>query len=255
MADGADSIASQVVGVVRAIYRYPVKSMRGEALDAAHIGWHGIPGDRRYAFVQTKNRSTFPWLTARQVHELLLYTPSLDDPANPASSPIRVRTPEGVEYAIGSEELHADIARRYPRPFHLLRLGIGAFDNAPLSLITAGTVGALGETLGMELRPPRFRPNLVIETPAGGNRFPEDQWVGHVLAVGDGEDCARLHVTEHDVRCQMITLDPETAQAEPRVLEEVMRSRDECAGVYCVPTRLGTIRVGQPVRLAHDMEA
>lgn len=248
MADGAQPVVGQMVGVVRAIYRYPVKSMRGEALNTAHIGWHGIPGDRRYAFVQAENRSAFPWLTARQVPELLLYTPALDDPAHPAGSPVRVRTPEGAEYAAGSAELRADIARRYPRPFHLLRLGIGAFDDAPLSLITTGTLGALGDALGMELPPLRFRPNLVIETP-DGERFPEEHWVGRMLDIGDGAEGARLRVTEHDTRCKMITLDPETARAEPRVLDEVVRSRDECAGVYCLPVRLGVIRVGQPVRL------
>lgn len=254
MADGAQPMVGRVVGIVRAIYRYPVKSMRGEPLDEAHIGWHGIPGDRRYAFVRAENRSTFPWLTARQVSELLLYTPALEDPAHLTGSPVHVRTPEGAEYAIGSAELHADIARRYPRPFHLLRLGTGAFDDAPLSLITTGTLAALGNALGMELRPLRFRPNLVIETPAG-ERFPEERWVGRVLALGDGADGARLRVTEHDTRCKMITLDPDTARAEPRVLEEVTRSRDECAGVYCIPARLGTIRIGQPVRLLPDAEA
>ena len=253
MADGAQPVAGQVVGVVRAIYRYPVKSMRGEPLDDAHIGWHGLPGDRRYAFVQAENRSAFPWLTARQIAEMLLYTPALEDPAHPASSPVSVRTPDGDEFPIGSAELHADLARRFPRPFHLLRLGAGAFDDAPLSLITTGTLAALGDALGMELRPLRFRPNLVIETPAG-ERFPEERWVGRVLAFGDGADCARLRVTAHDTRCKMITLDPDTAQAEPRILEEVIRSRDECAGVYCIPARLGMIRVGQPLRLLPDAD-
>jgi MOSC domain-containing protein len=254
MADGAHPAIGRIVGTVRAIYRYPVKSMRGEPLDTARIGWHGIPGDRRYAFVQAENRSTFPWLTARQIPELLLYTPALEDPTHPSGSPVRVCTPEGAEYAIGSAELHADIARRYPHPFHLLRLGIGAFDDAPLSLITTGTLGALGGALGMELRPLRFRPNLVVETP-DGEPFPEERWVGRVLALGDDEDGARLRVTEHDTRCKMITLDPDTAQAEPRVLEEVIRSRDECAGVYCIPARLGAIHVGQSVRLLPDTGA
>jgi MOSC domain-containing protein len=254
MADDAQPATGRVVGIVRAIYRYPVKSMRGEPLDEVRIGWHGIPGDRRYAFVQAENRSAFPWLTARQIPELLLYVPALEDPAHPANSPVRVRTPDGDEFPIGSAELHADIARRYPHPFHLLRLGTGAFDDAPLSLITTGTVAALGDTLGMDLPPLRFRPNLVIETPAG-EPFPEERWVGRVLALGDGEDGARLRVTEHDTRCKMITLDPDTARAEPRILEEVIRSRDECAGVYCIPARLGMIRLGQPIRLLPDASA
>ena len=54
-----------VVGVVKALYRYPVKSMRGECVEEARVWWHGLEGDRRYACGRTGNTSRFPWLTAR----------------------------------------------------------------------------------------------------------------------------------------------------------------------------------------------
>lgn len=251
---------SVVVGVVRAIYRYPVKSMRGEALEEAGVDWQGIPGDRCYAFVQSENRSTFPYLTAREVPELLRYTPTITDPGRPYFSPVLVRTPEGAEYPIASEELYVSIAQRYPRPFHLLRLGRrSTHDAAPLSVITTGTVDALGQTLGMALDPLRFRPTILIETP-DGEPYPEERWVGQTLVFGGeagviGADAAdttmqmQMRVTEPDVRCKMITLDPETALAEPRILEAVVRTRDGQLGVYGVPLRLGALRVGQVVRL------
>jgi uncharacterized protein len=260
MAEGAPA----VVGVVHALYRYPVKSMRGESLTESAVGWHGLPGDRRYAFVRMSRAadtvsavgdsvhwnddlSGFPWLTARQVPELLLYEPYLESPAAPKRSPIRVRTPEGDDLPVESLELRASLARRYSRPFHLLRLLVGTFDASPLSIITTGTIGSLGSALGMELQPERFRPNIVIATPLG-DPAPEQSWVGHTLTFGDDE--TRVRVTEPDERCKMITLDPETAEAEPRVLDEVIRSREECAGVYASPDRLGTLRIGQTVRLA-----
>ena len=245
-----DEPSLSVVGVVRAIYRFPVKSMRGEALTETGVEWQGVPGDRCYAFVQSENRSTFPYLTAREVPDLLRYTPTLTDPGRPYFSPVVVRTPEGAEYPIGSEELHASIAQRYPRPFHLLRLGRrSTHDAAPLSVITTGAITALGNALGMALDPLRFRPTILIETP-DGTPYPEDRWVGQTLVFGDDADAAmQMRVTEPDVRCKMITRDPETALAEPRILEEVVRSRDGELGVYGLPLRLGMLRVGQVVRL------
>ena len=237
---------SAVVGVVRAIYRYPVKSMRGETLDAADVAWQGIAGDRCYAFVQSDDRSTFPYLTARELPDLLRYTPRLSIASKPYTSPVLVTTPDGEEYAIGSEELRASIARRYPRPFYLLRLGARAtYDAAPLSVITTSTVAALGKTLGMTFDPMRFRPSILIETP-DGEPYPEQQWVGQSLVFGDDE--LKMVVSEADIRCKMITLDPRTSSAEPRVLAEVVRHLDGALGVYGLPQKAGTLRVGQTVR-------
>ena len=235
-----------VIGVVRAIYRYPVKSMRGESLDAAEVEWQGVAGDRCYAFVQSDDRSTFPYLTARELPDLLLYTPKLRDASKPYASPVLVTTPEGEEYPVDSEELRASIARRYPRPFYLLRLGRrSTHDAAPLSLITTSTINALGRRLDMSFDPMRFRPSILIETPDGGP-YPEQQWVGQSLIFGDDE--LKMVVSEADIRCKMITLDPRTISAEPRVLAEVVRHLDGALGVYGLPQKAGTLRVGQTVR-------
>ncbi|MFI5253364.1 MAG: MOSC N-terminal beta barrel domain-containing protein [Bacteroidota bacterium] len=61
------------VGVIKSIYRYPVKSMAGEELPSAELGWHGIERDRRFAFMRTGNMSGFPWLTASKMPELIRY--------------------------------------------------------------------------------------------------------------------------------------------------------------------------------------
>ena len=240
-------MTTKAVGVVRAIYRYPVKSMRGEALSESSVEWQGLPGDRSYAFVQSENHSTFPYLTGREVPDLLLYTPTISDPSRPYYSRVLVTTPEGAVYPVGSEELHASIAERYAHPFHLLRLGKrGTHDAAPLSVITTSTITSLGDALGMALDPLRFRPTILIETP-DGDPAPEQRWIGQSLMFGADE--MRMVVSEPDERCKMITLDPETGVAEPRILEEVVRARDSRAGVYGLPQRRGMLRVGQPVYL------
>jgi uncharacterized protein YcbX len=240
-------ILPEVLGTVRALYRYPVKSMRGEALDAAQVTFRGVPGDRRYAFVQDGNVSVFPYLTGRQIPAMVRYATWLEDPADPANSAVLVRTPDGETLPVASDALRADLARRYARPFHLLRLGlVGTYDIAPLSLISSGTVDALGAALDLPLDHRRFRPTIYVQTPVGAP-FPEDAWVGRTLVFG--EDAVRMRATERDLRCKMITIDPETAALEPRVLREVVQTRQEGAGIYGHPEKAGILQVGMPVRL------
>ena len=69
----------QSVGVIRQLGRYPVKSMRGEALPVTTLTLQGVPEDRRYAFVQAASRSSFPWLTARELPELLCYGTAVEE--------------------------------------------------------------------------------------------------------------------------------------------------------------------------------
>jgi hypothetical protein len=128
------------IGRVEAIYRYPVKSMRGERLEAATLGWHGLEGDRRLAFRRTDDRSGFPWLTASKLPELLLFAPYRADDEPPDALPTAVRTPEGAELVVLGDELAADVARRHGAPVQMTRLNHGIFDEASVSVITLETV-------------------------------------------------------------------------------------------------------------------
>jgi uncharacterized protein len=91
------------VGTVSELWRYPVKSMRGERLEAAEVSWHGVEGDRRWAFVRPGlERSSFPWLTIREVPKMGYFVPAFTDPQRPEESPTVVRTPRGSARACGS---------------------------------------------------------------------------------------------------------------------------------------------------------
>src|SRR5215212_6701244 len=68
------TMAAQMVATVASLYRFPVKSMAGEEIEQAKLYWHGIEGDRRQVFVKTRDLSSFPWLTARDVPELVLHS-------------------------------------------------------------------------------------------------------------------------------------------------------------------------------------
>src|SRR5688572_26695417 len=113
------------VGRIQSIWRYPVKSMRGESLNACDVYWYGIEGDRRYALVRGDVNSNFPWLTGRQVPRMLSYAPKLRDPANPLESPVDVTTPDGETVPIDS--LQERMQREYGGPVHLLHLRRGAY--------------------------------------------------------------------------------------------------------------------------------
>src|SRR4051794_36176618 len=115
------------VGIIKELCLYPVKSMGGHAVDEAFLNWHGLDGDRKFAFVQTGNTSNFPWLTAREVPRMLHYKPYFIEPANHARSAICVMTPDGEELPLESQGLMDSLAAHYPGKFHLLHLNIGVF--------------------------------------------------------------------------------------------------------------------------------
>src|ERR1700674_5315894 len=147
------------LGRISAIFRYPVKSMAGELLDVARLSWHGIEGDRRFAFRRLTDKSGFPWLIASKLPQLLLYKPfGLD------SNPTHVRTPDGKEYELRSDELREELSRQYGSDVELMNLKHGIFDEACISVISLGTVHCVGRESGRDVDLRRFRPNVVIET-------------------------------------------------------------------------------------------
>ncbi len=236
------------MGLVAALYRFPVKSMRGERLQEARVGWFGIEGDRQYAFARSDNTSWFPWLTGRDVPDLLRYTPRFVEPANTRASPVMVRTPSGAEVLLDSDVLRDDLAARHGGPVHLMQLERGTFDAAPLSLISTTTVGDLQARTAMRLDPVRFRQNILLDVGATAP-YVEEKWQGRILMFGTGNDTARVLLSRRDKRCMMINLDPDSAAQTPAVLREVVASRDECAGLYAGPVTTGRIHVGDPVYL------
>lgn len=238
----------QPVGFVRQIYRYPVKSMAGEALAQATVGWHGVEGDRRFAFRRVADASGFPWLTAGRLPALLRYRPYYVEQDGPqARLAVRVATPDGEDLALEDPELRARIAGAFGGDVQAMQLKDGIFDEAPLSLISAGTVAALGQAAGVALDVRRFRPNILIDT-LDDTPYTEDDWVGAVLFFGE-QGRAAMSVHMRDLRCAMVNLHPDTAAADPRVLKGVVRARENCAGVYGATFRAGPIAVGDPIYL------
>jgi uncharacterized protein len=239
------------VGVVKEIFRYPVKSMRGESLSETKLGWHGLAGDRRYAFVQSDEAvGGFPWLTPREAPQLVRYVASLDMPSNPAGSPVNVTTPAGRVLRVESPELLYELAAESGRRLHLMKLYSGVFDAMDVSIISTSTVADIGKGAGVELDVRRFRPNLVVE-PCDSRPYPEDRWLGELLVFGDRGDSARLHANRKTVRCQVVNVSPDTAEADERVMKQIVTTRKNQAGIYGTTIFPGTVKAGDPIWLYH----
>ena len=241
------------VGRVEALFRYPVKSMASDGLEAATLGWHGIEGDRRLALRRVNDRSGFPWLSASQLPDLLLFTPHCPDDQPDEALPACIRAPDGEQLSVFGEDLAAEIGRRHGAPVQMMHLNRGIFDEAHISVIALDTVGAIGRMAGVIPDVRRFRPNVVVRLvrPAP---FQEDGWVGGVLSFGDGDDAPAITVTMRDERCSMVNLDPETARAAPAVLKAIVRANQNTAGIYGTVTRTGRLAVGQTIFFAQRSE-
>ena len=259
-----------VVGKVESLWRYPVKSMRGEALDEAYLGFAGIYGDRLYALSSDAAPAGFPYLTGREQRRMVLYRPRFRHPDLAAMPPnladaealgpgitpvyadedglaVDIETPSGETLAIDeprlAELLNEHLSRRHR--IKVLRSDRALTDCRPVSLCSLATVGQLGEELGDVIDKRRFRANLYLDLDDAGG-FAENNFVGKTLAIGDR---VRLQVLERDPRCAMITLDPDTAERNPAVLKTVSESHEGYTGVYAAVLVEGVVRNGDAVEV------
>jgi hypothetical protein len=259
-----------VVGSVESVWRYPVKSMRGEELDEAVVGFAGVYGDRLFAFTSTARPKGFPWLTGRERRELLRHVPRFRhaeraarppnlaeaeafEPgvtpvaADPADLAIDVETPSGAVFRVEDPELMRGLEKPGDREevLELMRSERGLADCRPVSLLSLQTVRQLGEELGATLDKRRFRANVYMDLgPAGG--FAEDDFVGRTIEIGPR---VRLAVLERNSRCAMIGLDPDTAESNPAVLRQVTQAHGTFTGIYAAVLVEGRIRPGDEIRL------
>lgn len=236
--------ALQILGHVAGLFRFPVKSMAGETLQQANVRWAGIEGDRRYAFVLsegTKSEQTdFPWFTGREYPPLVTYQAAYQDGAA-----VSVTTPDGSQWAIDSDDLHAELTARSKRSVSLLRLGRGAHDGTPVSLISTRSIADVAAASGIgDTNPRRYRPNVLVELAPDTH---EDEWVGRALVIGDGENAPKLWITRPDPRCMMININPQTGIQQPSVLKHVANARNSNLGIYATVMAIGTINIGDAI--------
>jgi len=232
------------IGFVEAIFRYPVKSMAGESIEVANLGWYGLEGDRRLAFRRIDDRSGMPWLTASKLPDLLPFTPLPRQDVAQEDIPTHVRTPDGIEMSVFGDDLAKEVGLRHGAPVQMMQLRHGIFDEATISVIASDTVREIGRLAGHSLDVRRFRPNIVVRL-LHSAPFQEDGWLGRVLSFGAGDDAPAINVTMRDERCSMVNIDPDSGSLTPQVMKTVVRANQNNAGIYGAVTRIGRLAVGQ----------
>jgi uncharacterized protein len=236
----------ELVGKLSRLRRYPVKGMAGEDLDAAHVTYAGLLGDRVFAFIDAEGPAKFPWMTARKGQDMILFRPRFLN-ALPIESGIlsanyaaEVITPEGETLRADDPALKQLLEKRYQRTLEFRYSERSMTDLAPISVFGLATAQALSKETGVQLLDPlRFR--------ATGGPFFEDSLVGRELRIGES---VAIQIVKKDGRCVMINLDPDTAVASPVVLEKVARQHEGCLGVYAAVLREGVVRASDPIYLA-----
>lgn len=272
------SASTHASATVVSLWRYPVKSMQGEELNASIVGQRGLLGDRAYALIDAadgkvasaKNPRKWPHLFAFRAN--YLETPrSETEPA-----PVRITLPDGTVLDGGQANLTAALKPILGRNAVLMAAvpdkpvleeywpdmqGLNHrdtvtdeampaglfFDLAPIHLVTTATLDrlrALYPQGRFEVR--RFRPNLVMAVDGEPQAFAENDWVGRTLLVGDE---VRLKIFRPCGRCVMTTLPQSDLPHDPGILRTAVQHNGGNVGVYASVERGGTVRCGDRVRL------
>jgi len=224
--------------------------MAGEDLADARVTFAGLVGDRVYAFVDTDNKSDFPWLTARMGRDFILFQPrfvkpsaATDELSDIVDYSTEVTTPGGDTFRIDDSQFTQVLEKQFSRSLRLRFSERSMHDSRPISIFGLGTLRGLSEETGMTLDPRRFRANFYVRWDDDLPFF-EDKLIGRELQIGDS---TTIQAVKRDSRCVIATLDPETAAPSPKVLETVYHKHDGCAGIYGAVLREGIVRAGDIV--------
>lgn len=281
------SASENDAGAVRSLWRYPVKSMGGEALEEALVGDGGIPGDRAWALIDRSNGKVASAKFPKKWGGLLEHSAAfVEEPrVGAAAPPVRITTPTGADLVSNDGDPDALLSETVGRPVTLTTarpgsvsverldpleaeetiLDIGELmlegrfsDYAPIHLLTTATLARLSEiSPEAEFDERRFRPNLVVETPADQGGFVENDWVGRTVAIGDE---VRLRVSDPTPRCSVPMLGQRGLAADSGILRTIVGHNSlavalldgevlPCAGVYAFVVQGGTLRRGDRVRI------
>jgi MOSC domain-containing protein len=271
--------AQEVVGSTVSVWRYPVKSMMGEELNAAEVTKSGLVGDRAYALVDSSDGKVASAKNPRKWPQLFDFRAALIDAPKTGGKvpPVRITLPNGTIINSEQPDVNRILSKVLKRDVKLsaspdvqtakaeeywpdiegldhrdtvtdFGLPEGTFfDCAFVHLLTTATLDRLRVLYPQgrfEVR--RFRPNIVVETASGEKGFVENAWVGQMLAIGDA---VRLTITGPCARCVMTTLPQGDLPKDPGILRAAAQHNGANVGVYASVLQGGVVRRGDSVRL------
>lgn len=228
------------------LYRWPVKSLAGEALDEVPLREHGLPGDRAHAVVEASDRARV--LSARQVPRLLAWSAAFDGAAGAEGASPEVTSPAGTRYGWDDESLPAALSDDLGRTVTTSAAGRNHDRPDTVLVTTEATRRALQEELGSPVDVRRFRTNLHLDLRAPA--YAEERWEGAVLRLASG---AALRFTGPCERCTVPTHDPDRPdRRRPEVLRWLQLSRAGIFGAIARVERPGPATVDDEVTLGRS---
>jgi uncharacterized protein YcbX len=263
--------ASTTVGTIATLWRYPVKSMMGEELNATQVLERGLLGDRAYALIDVATGKTISAKSPRRwgkmfdcraaMHSLSQIKMTLPDGtivlsdaatveqtlSNAFGRAVKLETTAPSEptiemYTPDIDELpdHDQITDAAIRPGTF-------FDAATIHLLTTATMNQLQSIApNSRFETRRFRPNLVIQPANGATGFVENEWVGKILAIGDE---VKLTIDMPCPRCVMTTMPQGELPNDVEILRTAVKHNGGNIGVYASVVQSGTVKRGDTVRL------
>lgn len=265
-------------GVIASIHRYPVKSMIGEELQTTRVGARGVEGDRAYALADVESgkvasaKNPSKWPSLFQFHATFM----APFKGNGYLPPVQIKLPDGGTVMSEDQEIENRLSASLKRSVRLLKVAPKAasleeywpdiddlarrdvvtdesipsetfFDLGMIHLVTTGTLNSL-QSLYPEGRfeSRRFRPNFVVETAPEAGAFPESDWEGKVLSIGNE---VQIKITGPCGRCVMTTLEQVGLPKDIDILKTAAKHNQARVGAYASVTRVGVVCKGDTVRI------
>jgi len=264
------AMAKVQVGIVGELWRYPVKSLRGQMLSEMTVSADGVLGDRAYAIRDLKYGSI---LSAKMLPSMLaLRSCWAVEPGAEEPGIVRVEMPDGSAVEGDSAQTAEILSARLALAVRLERTRSGPlsnddieairkgeafltpwkfFDEGPVHLLAAGTLKYLQalEAGESDFDPRRFRPNILIDTGDDSGGFIEDRWLGGILEIGNTVRIADMWPA---IRCSMVTHPQDELPHDPAILRAAAQHHQAYVGIFAGARVPGVIRVGDPVMLTSD---
>jgi uncharacterized protein YcbX len=265
------------IGAVASLYRYPVKSMMGEELNATRIGAKGFQGDRVFALADAETGKIASAKNPSKWPTLFSFRATFAEPLNGGSlPPVRITLPDGGTVSSEDQDIAARLSSSLGKPVRFLKSATATgtleeywpdidglarrdvvtdeampaatfFDLGMIHLLTTATLDSY-RALYPEGRfePRRFRPNLVIQTAPDFKGFPENEWDEKILAIGSE---VKIKITGPCGRCVMTTLPQGDLPKDTGILKSAARHNQARVGAYASVLQGGVIRAGDLVQL------
>ncbi|MCE4050329.1 MOSC domain-containing protein [Bacillus sp. Au-Bac7] len=238
-----------LIGHIEEIVRHPVKSFRGESVQATNVMEYGLYGDRSHTFRDDTRNDKY--LTITQFPEMVRYAAKFAGVESTQEYPkVEITTPEGKVLEWGDPALLSELEEKSKRKVSFLsytpeNVPLGAIEEEHVQLVTDASLDKLHELWGESVDQRRFRPNLVLSL-KDKIPFIEESWFGKQIKIGSE---VVLRLNRHCERCMIITVDPDSSEKAPSLLKTVYKERKNNFGIYASVIKTGKIHVGDEIYL------